>query len=60
VASAVATIAGGHRMIELDFWGYLSSQAIVEAIDAAGIQLGVSTAPATDDQPTPGGEDSAS
>lgn len=47
-------------MIELDFWGYLSSQAIVEAIDAAGIQLGVSTAPAPDDQPAPGGEDSAS
>jgi hypothetical protein len=47
-------------MIELDFWGYLSSQAIAEAIDAAGIELGLFVDPAPDGQPVPGGDDPAS
>ena len=41
-------------MIELDFWGFMSSPAIVEAIDAAGIDLGLFVAPASDGQSSPG------
>ena len=59
-ASVAAAIARARAMIELDFWGFMSSPAIVEAIDAAGIDLGLLAAPASGGQPSPGCGDCAS
>jgi hypothetical protein len=55
-----AAIARASAMIELDFWGFMSSPAIAEAIDAAGIDLGLFAGPASDGQSSPGCGDRAS